>query len=110
MLKKTFALGLLSFAALGFVSVPAQADTAVVQTSTQDTYIEGAYNGSGQMSDQINIHRSKGKKRGSTGVVQDVYQRTTVLGNDNRAIQSGRQVNVIERRNGRKTRVYVDHD
>ena len=98
MLKKTYTLGLLSIAALGMIALPAQADTAVVQQSTQDLYIDGEDNRGAQVSDQINMHRrvNSGDRRSSTGVVQDVYQGATVVGEGNDAYQGNSQINVTD--------------
>ena len=97
MLKKTYTLGLLSIVALGMISLPAQADTAVVQQSTQDLYISGEDNSAMQMSEQINLHQrvNTGGRRSSTGIVQDVYQGATVLGEDNDAYQGNHQINRV---------------
>ena len=104
MLKKAWTLGLLSIAALGMFSMSANADTAVVQQSTQDLYIEGEDNVGVQSSEQINIHRHHGGRGGrtSTGIVQDSYQGASVIGEYNEAYQENSQINVTER--GRRTR------
>ena len=118
MLKKTYTLGLLSIAALGMISLPVQADTAVVQQSTQDLYISGEDNSGVQVSEQINMHRrvNAGNRRSSTGVVQDVYQGATVIGEDNDAYQGNSQINITDdvirpRHTGRQQgqiRIYQD--
>jgi hypothetical protein len=93
--------------AVGLSAFPANADTAVVQQTTQDMYIEGSGNATVQSSQQVNSIRTRAESRhrhgdnGSTGVVQDVYQGGTVVGDDNVAIQENSQVNVIERRGNR---------
>ena len=102
MLKKTYTLGLLNIAALGMISLPAQADTAIVQQSTQDLYINGEDNSADQVSEQINLHRrvNADDRRSSTGVIQDVYQGATVIGEDNDAYQGNHQINRVRiRRN-----------
>ena len=98
MLKKTYTLGLLMLAALGMVSLPVQADTAVVLQSTQDLYIYGEGNSGTQVSEQINMHRrvTTGGRHANTGVVQDVYQGASVIGEDNDAYQGNSQINVTE--------------
>ena len=98
MFKKTYTLALLGVAALGLVSLPAQADTAVVQQSTQELYIEGAGNEGAQVSEQLSIHHrvNAGRRRSSTGVVQDVYQGASVVGEDNEAYQVNSQINITE--------------
>ncbi|MCG8362153.1 MAG: hypothetical protein MJA27_02325 [Pseudanabaenales cyanobacterium] len=98
MLKRTYTLGLLSIAALGMISLPAQADTAVVQQSTQDLYIYGEGNSGAQVSEQINIHRrvNSGSRQSNTGVVHDVYQGASVIGEENNAYQGNSQINITE--------------
>ncbi|NET37315.1 MAG: hypothetical protein F6K19_35710, partial [Cyanothece sp. SIO1E1] len=75
------------------------ADTAVVQSSTQDLLIEGSGNDAAQVSEQINRSRrvnARGRRGGSTGIVQDSFQGATVVGEDNAAFQRSSQVNVTE--------------
>ena len=102
MLNKAFALGLLSIAALGVISLPAQADTAVIQEATQDLYIDGWDNDADQVSEQRSSHRSDDadRSRSSIGVVQDAYQGATVYGEDNDAYQENRQINRVRIRRG----------
>ncbi|MBD1872975.1 hypothetical protein H6F75_05735 [Nodosilinea sp. FACHB-131] len=98
MLKHISTLGLLGFAALGFVAMPASADTAVVQQGTQDIYIQGNGNATVQRSQQVNRVETRGpagRQVESTGIVQDIYQTGTVVGDDNAAYQESNQVNVI---------------
>ncbi|PSN19096.1 hypothetical protein C7271_09025 [filamentous cyanobacterium CCP5] len=99
MLSKLSTFGILGLITLGVSALPVKADTAVVQQSTQDLYIEGEGNAAVQDSQQINSIRTRVEsRRGSTGIVQDQYQGATVVGEDNAAIQQSSQVNVIERR------------
>jgi acetyl-CoA carboxylase carboxyltransferase component len=101
MLKHISTLGLLGFAALGFVAMPASADTAVVQQGTQDIYIQGDGNATVQTTRQVNrIERSgpAGRRTESSGVVQDMYQTGTIVGDDNAVYQESNQVNVIRER------------
>jgi hypothetical protein len=100
MLKHISTLGLLGVAALGFVAMPASADTAVVQQGTQDIYIQGDGNAAVQSSQQINrIYRDRaGRPTPSTGVVQDIYQGGTVVGEGNGVYQESSQVNVVQER------------
>lgn len=101
MLKHISTLGLLGIAALGFVAMPANADTAVVQQGTQDIYIQGDGNAAVQSSQQINrIERRgpSGRRVESTGIVQDIYQGGTLVGDDNAVYQESSQVNVIQER------------
>lgn len=98
MLKHISTLGLLGFAALGFVAMPASADTAVVQQGTQDIYIQGDGNATVQRSEQMNRVETRGRtgrQVESTGIVQDIYQTGTVVGDDNAAYQESSQVNII---------------
>ncbi|HEY9295616.1 MAG TPA: hypothetical protein VIQ31_04440 [Phormidium sp.] len=98
MLKQVSALGLLGAAVLGSLALPAAADTAVVQQTTQDMVIQGSGNTGIQSSEQINVIRRDRVNRDitNTGIVQDVYQGGTVVGNDNAAYQENSQVNVIQ--------------
>ncbi len=91
-------MGLFTLAALGMVSLPALADTAVVQQSTQDLYIYGEDNNGTQVSEQINMHHrvNTGGRHSNTGVVQDVYQGASVIGEDNDAYQGNSQINITE--------------
>jgi hypothetical protein len=104
MLKKLSTIGFASIAALGCIAVPALADTAVVQTGTQDLYVEGEGNKATQESEQINHTRRVNPRAqdGSTGIVQDSYQGGTVLGEDNRTHQGSSQVNVSEEKGRRR--------
>jgi hypothetical protein len=100
MLKQICALGLLSVAALGTLSLPAQADTAVIQQSNQDQYINGEGNRAAQENLQLNVNHQENSRRGSnTGIVQDANQVGTVLGRDNDAYQRNEQINVNEETN-----------
>ena len=100
MLKHISILGLLGVATLGAVAMPAQADTAVVQQTTQDMYIDGNGNATVQRSQQINHieHRGRARRSDSTGIVQDALQTGTVFGDGNAAYQENNQVNVIQER------------
>jgi hypothetical protein len=100
MLKHISILGLLGFAALGFVAMPASADTAVVQQGTQDIYIQGDGNAAVQSSQQINrVYRDRaGRQVDSTGIVQDIYQGGTVVGEGNGIYQESSQINVVQER------------
>jgi hypothetical protein len=123
MLKRISVLGLLGFAALGAIAMPASADTAVVQQGTQDIYIEGDGNAAVQSSQQVNQILRERSARGrspvdSTGVVQDSYQGGAVIGEGNATYQESSQINVIRERTrpqnrgnrGRGGRIYVDQD
>ncbi len=100
MLKHISVLGLLGAAALGFVALPASADTAVIQQSTQDIYIQGSGNAAVQIGDQGSRIERQGPagRREATGVVQDIYQTGTIVGDDNAVYQESRQTNVIRER------------
>jgi hypothetical protein len=101
MLKHISTLGLLGVAALGFVAMPASADTAVVQQGTQDIYIQGNGNAAVQTNQQINqIYRDRAGRQQveSTGIVQDIYQGGTIAGDGNAVYQESSQINVIQER------------
>lgn len=102
MLKRAYALGLLSLTSLGMISLPAFADTAVIQRTTQDLYIEGQRNTAVQDSQQININRQTNVRHrdANVGVVQDTYQGATVVGKDNAAYQGSTQININDERRG----------
>lgn len=110
MFKQTLVLSLLSIATVGGVSLPAMADDAVVQTSTQSTYVEGRNNESYQFNEQRNsISRTRARRDTldsesgrNTGVIQDSFQDSVVLGEGNRSYQEGRQVNEMKTRPARR--------
>ena len=96
MLSKISALGALGVLALGVSALPVKADTAVIQTTTQDMIVEGSGN------EAVNsIRTRRGARHGDDGIVQDSYQVGDVYGNDNSAHQENTQVNVIQRHGGR---------
>jgi hypothetical protein len=96
MLKQSFALGIVGIVTL-VTAAPVKADTATVQTTTQETYINGEYNSSTQMSDQTSMQRRGGSSDdSSTGIVQDTYQGSSVSGYGNDADQRSSQVNVMD--------------
>ena len=107
MLKKLSAISCLGLATLGLVSLPAQADDARIQNSTQQTYIDGSGNNSTQINRQINKtrHSGRGRRNSDSGYVQDTYQDNVVVGDDNDSRQYSEQRNVVEtgrRRKGKK--------
>lgn len=105
MFSKISVLGALGVMAVGISALPVQADTAVVQQTTQDMIIDGDGNAAVQSSQQINSIRTRvGQPEGATGVVQDVYQGGYVIGDDNAAIQENSQINVIEERRNNRAR------
>ncbi|NCJ08156.1 hypothetical protein GS597_16905 [Synechococcales cyanobacterium C] len=91
MFKQMLTLGLLSGAALGFVALPAAADTAVIQSSQQDVIIDGRGNSSRQSTSQSSTYRSSGSGRDSSAVVQDAVQFGEIYGVDNSSRQDTRQ-------------------
>ncbi|NEP16091.1 MAG: hypothetical protein F6J97_04210 [Leptolyngbya sp. SIO4C1] len=101
MLKRIYALGLVSVAAMGAIALPAQADTAVIQRSTSDIYVEGEDNVGVQSTTQVNHTRRVNVRRGSAATVQDAYNGATILGEDNEVYQEQTQVNVTEEVNRR---------
>jgi len=107
MLSKISVFGALGILAIGISALPVQADTAVVQQTTQDMIIDGNGNAAVQSSQQIQRIRTRTgvRSEGATGVVQDVYQGGYVLGDDNVVIQENTQVSDIEeRRSGARGR------
>jgi hypothetical protein len=112
MLKQSFALGIVGIITL-VTATPVKADTATVQSTTQETYINGEYNSSTQMSDQTSMQRrGGGSDDSSTGIVQDTYQGSSVSGYGNDADQRSSQVNVMEEiqkrpRRGMPSSVYI---
>ena len=84
MLKKALAFGILSSTLFGVMALPAQADTATVQTVYDDIYIEGYDNTLRSSTEQESYIRGKNVRRDrSTATVQDVYRRSTVVGEGN---------------------------
>lgn len=113
MLRKTVMLSLLSSPLLGVISLPAQADNATVQTSTQQVVINGNNNQVIQVINQTNIidHPGRGNRRRNGGgnrnnraTVQDAYQGASVNGGDNRIIQQSNQETVERGLRGRGRR------
>ena len=105
MLSKISVFGVLGMLVVGVSALPANADTAVVQQTTQDMIIDGNGNAAVQSSEQIQRIRVRGGRPGrateATGVVQDVYQGGYVVGDDNAVIQENTQISDIEERRGR---------
>lgn len=111
MLKQTLAVSLLSLTAWGTHVLPGRADVATVQTSTQQTYVEGVGNGSSQVIRQESVYRVNRRGPSSTGIVQDTFQDTVIFGGGNVSTQSSDQVNVIESVNSSRrgrSRVYIE--
>ena len=83
-------LGLLTFTAIGFSSMPARADSAAVMTSEQNVTITGDYN----RAFQRNIQKSemRGKYSGHTGTVLESRQTTDIWGNGNTSSLTNRQI------------------
>ena len=103
---KKLMFGLLTLTALGVISLPASADDAKIQTSTQVTTQHGEGNTSFQRSSQEIRHRSNGKTRNS-GHVQDVYHDVYQDGVDNYSHQeSSQQIEIRRHNRGRKTRIH----
>lgn len=102
MLKQVLALGLMS-TAFGLISLPAKAqDTAIIQRSTTDVYIEGEGNDAVQSVTQVNhTRRVNGRRGGSTATVQDAYSGAVILGEDNGVYQDQTQISIEEEVNRR---------
>ena len=116
MIKRAYAIGLLTFATLGFASLPVQAQSSedsvtpptVVntskQTANQGTVIYGDRNSATLRSNQVNvtnIHNRTGSA--STDTVdnlskQRVNQGAVIEGNGNRVRTSADQMNVYNQR------------
>jgi hypothetical protein len=98
MFVKTFSLGLVTIATLGAAALTASADTATMQTTTQDVYIEGSRNTALQENRQENRLRVKNAsaRGGDHAVVQDSLQQTSIYGRNNQVGQRTIQANVSE--------------
>jgi hypothetical protein len=108
-LKQASTLCLMGMAIVCGVPLSAQANSAVVQTVTQEAVINGDNNQIIQVINQVNVKRqgqNRGRKTGHTfdrdnsnngnsAVVQDAYQGATINGNDNVAIQEIAQENRV---------------
>jgi hypothetical protein len=110
MLKQASVFGILSAALVGMMALPAQADdtaiestgdTATVQTSTSEIYIEGIGNTAVQSTTQMN--RTRRGSSGNTGTVQDAYTGATVLGEENTVYQEQTQINMTKDANVRRS-------
>lgn len=111
MIKKAYAIGLLSFATLGFASLPAQADQTSTQVTNQSAAAVGNGNYINQSSYQTNIQQRIQIKKGGTYApvytstpstqdnYQEVQQNAGAVGNDNYIEQRSNQVNVQQRSN-----------
>jgi hypothetical protein len=106
MLKKVCTLSCLSFAALGLISLPAQADTAVIQSTTNEAYVGGTNNRASQVSEQYNRIGTRGKKDNpnDTGIIQEAYQGVQVDGEGNQVEQRSQQRNIIQNQPGKNRR------
>lgn len=114
-MTKQYTLGLFSIAMLSVISLPAIAnDTAVIQRSSQDVYVEGAYNDAVQGNEQVNWNQRfkvQGQS-GDTGIVQESAQGGTILGKGNTSYQLNRQQNIIQNgqrnhRNPQRPQIYI---
>lgn len=105
MLKNSYAIALLTFAAFGFTAMPARADRITTQTINQNAAIVGDGNYIEQNSTQLSIqnqpksHNSRSNSRSNARVTnqvstQDSEQNAAIVGNDNYLEQSTTQVNV----------------
>lgn len=98
MFVKMFSLSLVTVATLGGAAMTAFADTASLQTTTQDVQIEGSRNTAVQENLQENQLRLKNvsAEDGDHGIVQDSLQRTSIYGRNNQTGQRTVQSNVSE--------------
>ncbi len=103
MLNKTLVVGLFSVTAMGLMTLPAQADTATVQTITDDIYIEG-YDNTWRGSTEQESYTGRVNGRSDVSTVQDAYTRATVVGEGNRVYQQNRQTNRTVEMNRRPMR------
>ncbi|MCL1467830.1 hypothetical protein [Argonema galeatum] len=103
-MNKTYIFGVLAFATLGMLPLPAMAqsynsrggDSAVSQQSSQTATVTGNSNNVKKHINVINIDRSGrgGRQRwGNRGVVQNQNQGVDVRGDRNTVRQNGRQFN-----------------
>lgn len=103
MLKKVYALGLLSFATLGFASLPIQAQNAVNtsgQTANQAVVINGDRNRVKLRIIQVNT--TSGQYPTDSFSKQKVNQTTVINGDGNRVDMRVRQVNAYRGHNSNK--------
>lgn len=103
---KTLAIGLLTISALGFVSLPARGDQAVIQDSRQESVNTGVGNTSIQDTTQESNIRTRGRSGyyddDSTGVVQKSDQYCNQYGEDNLCVQdTDQRSNIRQERRGR---------
>jgi hypothetical protein len=101
MFKKAYAIGLLSFASLGFVSLPAQAQSAVNtsgQTANQAVVINGNNNKVKLRIIQVNTTNGQ-YPNASNSSNQRVNQAAVIDGNNNRVDMRVRQVNAYNQPN-----------
>ena len=99
MLKRTYAIAILTVATLGAIPLSAQAtdpcckrtsgDNAVIQTSEQQAHVTGSHNSIRQRSSQTSASRSP--RKGNQGTVQEQFQDGNGSGHGNRVSQSNRQ-------------------
>lgn len=115
--SKRYLVSIFSVAALGLVSLPADAQTNQTSTQTieQNAANVGDYNSTYQRADQINIQNNRQRVRGrrSGGRVnqdsfQDTRQTTGNVGYGNESRQDSRLINIqrnsIRRDRGRRDR------
>ena len=103
---KNLILSLLTLTALGVVSLPANADEAVIQDARQTTYQTGENNYSGQSAIQRNQNSRRGDRDGSTGQVQTSDQLSDQYGVGNTSQQRVRQDNTSQQRGRDRSSCY----
>lgn len=97
MARRPSALEFFFNAALVLTALPSVADTAVIQTGSQDTVIYGDKNRVIQVLNQgSSVHTPGGSGGGDVGVIQDSAQGVMLVGDKNRVKQVVLQANQLE--------------
>jgi len=110
MLKKFFAFGVLGVATWGFLALPAQADTAIIQESDTLTVIEGEDNFVEQSTNQESRTRTRtvngrrDRSNNNNAVIQEAVGTADVFGSGNDVYQEQTQTSVIEEVEKRRSR------
>lgn len=100
-------LAVLAISTVGLVSLPAQADEALIQETVQESYTTGEGNVSVQNSSQQNRQYSNNRGRSgyydndNIGIVQRSQQLCDQFGEDNVCVQDTEQRNTSHRRRSR---------
>ena len=98
-------LAVLAISTVGLVSVPAQADEALIQETVQESYTTGHDNVSVQSSSQQNRQyketRGRHLDRNNVGIVQRTDQLCDQFGEGNACVQDAQQRNTSHQRHSR---------